>query len=713
LIKNRIIAIFIIISIIFSNISYATNAIQKRNESIYINTDFYGNVEKINGYISYKLSNISNLVEYGNFESFQILSKYATPVISGDTIMWDVSGDKEFDYIGKISIDKSKLIPWTFDIKYYLNGVETVASELSGASGLIKIMIHVVPNKETYDYYKNNYMMEITSSYDMTRYTSVESEEATISQVGKTKTLNFIVLPGQDKEISIEIGSNKFSMDGITIGMVPLQGDILDRIQDIVNDKNKLRDAIDNTNNDLNVIFDQLASTGNNIDKIVSGTSSLKDGINKIDENNQKRKDFITSYQNDLNNLSGDFSLLSDEVNDILKDTEYLKNRVNEIKEVSKNLNKNLKDFNSNLEKNKKDLDRIEKRSNDLDEDLDELHNLIVSLRGVVSSSYSLLGNLDDVSDLDLNKVTKGLYSIKESTEEIANETATKMATGGTDVELYSDILENASEIGNSLKTVSAELEKASSLIDDTNTSVGGIREKLVKLSNSLGDSAEVIEGLSKKSKDVPDSIKNLSTTVSSLTTLIKTATDSIDKDIDKDSKRIIEFVENVEDVLNILKGVEEDLKNTNITLQDNLELAKQDLDILSNDFNTGANEAIEGTEELLLSLKNISKRSTSLKNSNNTIHDVIKEDIDDLENKTNLFNINKDDNVVSFVSDKNEDIEKVQFFVQTKAIKENNSESTEVIDLEPQKEKMSLLDKIKNIFEKIIEFFKNLFKIS
>ena len=63
---------------------------------------------------------------------------------------------------------------------------------------------------------------------------------------------------------------------------------------------------------------------------------------------------------------------------------------------------------------------------------------------------------------------------------------------------------------------------------------------------------------------------------------------------------------------------------------------------------------------------------------------------------------------VVSFASSKNESPKKVQIFLQTEGIKEAKDQTTE--DMEPKKEKQTFWDKLKAIFQKIADFFKELF---
>ncbi len=689
--------------------STETGHILNKMESVYINIDNYGTPTKVNIYNDFNFANIDTINDYGKYEKIQVITGEEKPIISGDKISWNISGDKKLGYIGTADTKLANQMPWNISIKYYLNGVETLASELPHKSGLVKVKIKVIPNKEAPVIYQNNYMMEIKASFDMTKYTSVTSDEAIEAIVGNTKSLTFMILPGHEKEVSIEIGTENFKMDSISFAMVPLEGDLLELIQDIVEDKNKLREAWDATNESLDVILNSLSNTSKSLDKIIKSTNELENGLDTLNSGTDQRIEDITSFKNELETISGDFTRIDEKISQIIVDANYLKERANETKDFLEKLKLKLIALSTNMEKNEKDLERIEKRSKDLPDDLEKLEDLLVSTKSSIAELNKLLRNIDATGDIDINAISKSLKSIKESTEDIGTEAGIKLQTGGEDPEFYTDVIQTAQSIGKDLQSVATELQKAEDLMGQTNTNTGNLSKDLVSLQGDLLEVADVIEGYEEYSKDVPDTIKNANNTIKSINSIINTFVKEIDNNNSKDNKKLNEEIDTLTSLLSELQKLEKDLKVVNSTIQSELILLQNDLYTISNQMHSGTKNTINGTQGLLKDFKTISNQSTTLKNAKNQIYNVITSDIDDLENKTTIFDMDPDMPNLSFASEKNESPKKVQIFVQTDAIKEYEGE--DITDLEPKKESMTFWEKILLVFKKISEFFKNLFK--
>ena len=710
-IKNSLI-ILLVLMISVNTYAFAdvdeSNSIIKKQESVYINVDAYGKVSKVNIYNNYFLSNVDEIKDYGEYEKIEVVSGANEPSISGDTITWNVSGDERLGYIGKAPIELSNKMPWSISIKYFLNGVETLASNLPHKSGLVKVLIKVIPNKNAPSVYQNNYMMQITSSFDMSKYTSVSSDNAIEAQVGNTKQFTFMVLPGKEKEVSMEIGTDDFSMDSITFAMVPLEGDILELVQDLVDDRQKVRNAWDTTNESLDVILNELSSSSKNIDKIVDGTDGIQQGLNSLNLNGNARIQNIQSVIDSLNNISGDFVKIDNRVTTIRDEISYIKERANELSDTLVNIKNELKNLSKNLEKNEKDIERLSERSKELGKDLTDLSKLLDDLKVSTKELSKLLGNVDDVGDIDLGSVTKNLYAIKNTTQNIANEAGEKLQSGGEDPEFYMEVISSAQSIGNSLTNVSKELSKADELLEDVNTNTSSLNKNLNNVQKDLSALSKEVASLADYSEDIPSTLKNLKLTINSLQGLIEEMTSSLSNNLSKDTVRINIQLDKIDDLINELQLLEKDAKLLNLTIQNFLKISKDDLNVLQNEMHDATQKSIEGTQDLLKNLKGISSQSQNLKNAKNNIYNIVTSDIDDIENETTIFNIDPDMSNVSFASEKNEAPEKVQIFVQSESIKEAKVLNTK--DLEPEKENLSFWDKLKNIFQMIIDFFKNLF---
>ena len=679
--------------------------ILKKTESVYVNTDYYGTVTKMNIYNNYEIANVDKILDHGDYSKIQVITGDNKPSISGDEISWSTSGDKKLGYISTFkNLDLKKNLPWNVELSYYLNGVETLAEELPHKSGLIKVVIKVIPNKEAPEVYQNNYMMEVKASFDMSKYLSVTSNEAIEAQVGNTKSLTFIVLPGREKELSIEMGSDDFSMSGITFAMVPLEGDILDLVQDVVEDRNNIRKALDTTNESLDVILNQVNASTQNLDRISKSSAQLNSGLNAINQNNSKRIDTIEELKGELDLLSGDANKLDSDIAGAIQDVDYLKGRTKKITDLIKELNSSLEELKANLSKNEKDLERLETRSKKLHSDLDTLEDLLINTKKAVAGLESLLGEFDTSSLVDTKSLSSSLYAIKNSTESIAQEAGARLAQGGEDQEFYMDVINTAKNIGSNLEKVSKNLSDTQEAIEDANNKTSSLSSSLKKLQESLKDSANAVKRLSNYSEDVPGTVSNLNNSIKSIDESINIITKYVDNNIDSDYAKMITELDDLKSSLETLRSIKTTLDKVKDTSINALNILEGDLNETASSIHQGTSETIDATSDLMGNLKGMASQGGALRNAKNQVYDIITKDMDDLDNKTNIFKINPDEPLVSFASEKNETPKKVQIFIQTDSIKEVVETSN--VDLENEKENTSFWDKLVLIFQKILAFF-------
>lgn len=206
--------------------SLATSAVE-RKETVYVNLNYDGTAKEINVFNDCHVIDKSVFEDFGEYESVENLTDRSEIRKDGDKYIVNSDGASRFLYSGKVGNEKDINIPWNVEFTYYLNSLTIKPEELLHKSGLIKIEVKLTPNLLADEFYKNNFMLEATASYDMSEYNSVSSKEAIELVTGNTKTLMFIALPGQETSFSIEIGSDDFEIDGLVFAMVPLEGDIL------------------------------------------------------------------------------------------------------------------------------------------------------------------------------------------------------------------------------------------------------------------------------------------------------------------------------------------------------------------------------------------------------------------------------------------------------------------------------------------------------
>ena len=282
-------------------------------------------------------------------------------------------------------------------------------------------------------------------------------------------------------------------------------------------------------------------------------------------------------------------------------------------------------------------------------------------------------------------------------------------AAHAEDTEFYMDVISTAKEIGSSLTKVSTQLSKAEDIIDDTTTNTNALSKNIKNVQKDLTAISKDLERIEGYSEDLPEELANLRKTISSLTILMDNIISEIEKNSDKDATEILKIIDKIELLTKSVQVLEKDAKKVHLTAQNMLSLLEKDLSITQNQIHSSATGVIDGTQNLLKDLKGVTNQSSNLKKAKNQIHDIITSDIDDIENKTTMFNINPDDRIISYASEKNESPNKVQIFVQSASIKEVIS--GDIADLEPKKEETSFWQKIVAIFEKIRMFFEGIFK--
>lgn len=115
-------------------------------------------------------------------------------------ITFNTDDNGMFYYQGNMESTK---IPWNIDISYYLDDKEVQASSLAGKSGKLKIAISIKDNEDMEDTFFDNYLLQMTATFNSEKCKDIVSEQATIANVGDTKQLTYTILAGGNSEFTI------------------------------------------------------------------------------------------------------------------------------------------------------------------------------------------------------------------------------------------------------------------------------------------------------------------------------------------------------------------------------------------------------------------------------------------------------------------------------------------------------------------------------
>ncbi len=674
--------------LVFNNFCYAMPKLIK-NETVYINLENDGKINQINVYSNCINNGADKIEDYTKYSEITNLTN-SEKFISGDEkVIWNISGEKRFSYTGKVGEEYYNLLPWNFNIKYKLNGVEVKKDDLLGANGLIVIEMEINANDKAIDYYKNNYMLEVTASYDMSDYLSVNSEEALVTNTGNTKTLMFIVLPGQSTTLNIEIGSNDFQMDGITMAAVPITGEILNQISELTQNKKDIEDASNAIDTSTDVILNSLQGMNSGLNGISSGVKEIQNGTKKIHGISNLRDE-------DIAKLKEIFNELSPIIENFNCDLENLSDTYKIFVELSENLNEKLKELNENI-------DDLNKNLADIEEMMEDFPKNIGQIRSSIKTLSSLTGNL--------NSLIKGVESSNANTQKELVECLVQIGDETTNIggivketlpEVSGDVQSSLLDIGNSANKIGANVinikEILSKMSGSTVPNVGDMSNNLKDLKNDLNKISKMLD--EEDAEILKDTVSEFVKTSNTLEEMLEIATTYNDK--------ILTNSGDFDLAIDNMKNLSIELKQMNILCINMISNLQKTLSIISNDIYNGADKTTNSILSVNNELIRITNESDKFMNSKNTIKNIVKDKWNDVEETTNVFNIDKEAKVISFGSEKNENVNQVEFILKTPDIKKVKEKE---VDLESNTNKTTFWDRLVNVLDKMFGWIIRIFK--
>lgn len=262
----------------------------KTDETMYVNLDCYGQASAVNVVKGCSLNGIYSFTDYGNYLGVENMSSMDAPVIQGDQVQWNLSGDQTGRFYYKCAMDPASVeLPWIFDVSYKRNGVPVNADELAGASGLVEIHIQAQPNERARIYYRDNMLLTVAVPVDMSECYSVEAEGSQTQSIGDTTAVVFTALPGEEGDYKIRIGTDSFETTGVVFAMFPGTAEDLEHIKDLKEAKDTWQDAGDTLYDSLEQMAKSVEDMRDGVQMAQSGTaaaerarqtwSGAKDGI--------------------------------------------------------------------------------------------------------------------------------------------------------------------------------------------------------------------------------------------------------------------------------------------------------------------------------------------------------------------------------------------------------------------------------------------------
>ena len=630
----------------FSSISLAATKSSEKEEVIYANLTSSGDIEKI---YAVNIFEDKDIVDYGVYETVKNMNTMDKINYSNGKITIQNSEDKLY-YQGIMK--QNTEMPWTIKVRYKLDGVEYAPSELAGKSGKLEISISIKENKNCKKNFFENYALQTVVQLDTNLCENIKSDEATMANVGGLKQLTYTILPGNEKDIKITTDVTDFEMSEIQVNGINLNLGL---------DK----DSIDTSS--LTGELDKLKDAVNDLD---DGANELNNGAKKLDDGAVTLTDGIKTIQEGLDQLNSKSSSLTSGSSEVLSALKTIQSSLNNVSTSSKDL-KQLSSASTSI---KSGIDSLVKGLKTVDSSIDT-YNSSLKKAGLNSASELAQKNKQAISALGITSTQRKLYSAYTSggSQAVSAELAKLSQAGDSEaVELYKQV-----SAGNT----------------DAVTQYVQAAGKLISVETLLKADASYIEGSSK----LINGIDAQMSTSSGQTTLMSGAVSlqTNYKKFDASIQDLVSSLNNLMANMTQLKSGINKLTDNYATLDSGIKEYTSAVNKITNGYSKvyeGALDLVSGTHSLYKGTTELTDGTGEFKGETSDLDSKVDDEVDSMIDNF----AGGDFEVESFVSDKNTDVDSVQFVIKTEAIKK------EEVKVEEEKtEELNFWQKLLNLFRK------------
>ena len=751
--------------------AYGAEASVDVDETMYVNLDYYGRVDKINVVKGVGLNGRTEFTDYGTYENVINMSNSIEPVLGDGTVTWQLPQAQRERFYYKCAVDKDRMVlPWDFDVSYKLNGVPTDADKLAGASGLIEINVKAEPNDNAGAYYRNNMMLMVAVPVDMSKCYSVEAEGSQTQNLGDTTAVVFTALPGEDGAYTVRVGTDSFETIGVIMAMVPGTVEDLEHIKDLKEAKDTWQDAGDE-------LYDSLEQMAKSVENMRQGVNQVRQGMDSAESARQKwsnSKDSIlagndqtlaaltaVSQQMDtmiphLQTAKDCAEVVHSSMNDIVSTLGDMQDPLRKLQTRLKNIENSAGGISSDLPELKKTMESIIALDTQLQASQDTLLTYLSLYKSSSAKARRLYDEeldeeeLEDMEDVDYGVSNGGSHSSsggsgsQENTQnnnqgndqESGNSGSSTDGKDNPDGGAGGSPAENSTasgDTGSSTPDTGTVISSAKNAGNTGNTGLAGItvtasiERKNIPLVSSpdpqgaakaieqaLYEKVAVLQELSAQSKSLTDRMSNLM------------------DDTSDSAKYSAEIVDNMDYLIEDLKALNDSLDvyypDLQTALDDSRELVRRTTDALNNgistltiiqntlkdssdDFDAAARDSLRGSMELLDKSLNILDSTTAMRQAGRTMKDTIDNELDKFDTDNRFLFMDPSADKVSFTSDRNKPPKTLQIVMRTDEISVDD-DTAKTADAEVAKAKESPLRRMWNVlvqmWKAMVSIFKN-----
>lgn len=619
---------------------FAAESSSEKEEVIYVTADANGSTETVN---AVNIFGSGDVTDYGEYTSVKMLTSTAPITQDGDKITFSTDESKVY-YQGTL---ENVELPWNIDITYTLDGKELTPEELAGQSGALNIHLSITENTACNSDFYDNYALQASLSLDTERCTNIVADGATLANVGADKQISYTVLPGKGLDAEITADVTDFEMDAISINGVALNLDVDIDDAELMDKVTEIMDATRELNDGATTLSDGTATLSDAGNSLTSGANTLYQATDTLDSGVSSLNQGIRTLQSGLNQLTAQSSSLTDGSSQVLGALQTIQTSL------------------SGVSLSTDQLQQLTDSSAAIKQGIADLYTGAQTLQAQVS--YAAYQNVMNQNGLNLDELKAGnTAAIQELSAQITDLQNTLAKIQSIPGYQYNPVLAAQAE---QLSTQIESLSQVVTLLTGNNAALQGTESYLNALSTGTAELVSGIESLNASYAQFDAAIAELAGKLGDLTVQMSTLKSGIDQLLanyqtlnsginaytDGVAAVAAGYTQLVDGAQSLSAGSKELLNGTDTFRQGTSDLYDGILQL-----NDGAKELNDGTNEFYEKTSDMDTQ----------VEDTIDEMVDSLSGNGA--------ETVSFVSDKNTNVDSVQFVIKTAAIEKEEAPAVE-----------------------------------
>ena len=674
---KKLIALTLTLLMLSAALPFRALAAQKntpKEEVVYVNLYADGSMKEINVVNIFNLAENGTIVDYGAYESLRNMTGTEPIDYKNGTVTIQANAGKLY-YEGK---PQGVALPWNVAVRYFIDGKEYSAKDVAGKSGALKITVDITKNEKSASTFFDSFALQVVLTLDTEKCKSIAAPSATIANVGSNKQMTHTILPGKGAHLEVTADVENFSMEGISINAIPLN-------LDVEVDDEALKEQ-------MGVLVDAITT-------LHKGAESLKNGISELKKGTEKE------LAAGVDDLTAGTKVLEDGVAELKKGGSTLQSGAKDLQDGASALNSGIQALNDGITKIQTALNTLNSQSSTLNNGsaafLAAMTQLQTTLNNVAVTNQTLTA-LSDASAQILEgtvKLAEGAQAVQQNVSFAALKSI--MAERGLDVDSLKQnnssamsSLRNAineygetaamlgfGELFDSLEKVITLLSANNAFIDGTGAYLNAVNQNTIelvsgaqqlqanyaqfdaaitKLVNGMGSLAESMGQLTAAVNTLVSEYQKLHSGIGSYTGAVADISAGYAQIVSGAAQLAANSTKLSDGAAALHTGAAELLGG--IT---DLYTGTETLNTGANTLDKGVGDLLKGISQLFDGSSALEEGTSNMRDESSGIDDVISDKVDDI-----LAGITGGDyELSSFVSDRNTQVESVQFVIRTAGV--------------------------------------------